>query len=370
MKTTSFSRGSYLDTGDERAFFISANGYDGFRSRHELLYHSKDFTRVFVILGGPGTGKSSLMRRIAEVGLECNASCEYIYCSSDPLSLDGIILEKGEQKIAVLDGTAPHVRAAHVPGAIDEILHLGECWDAVLLSSERNRILALQEAGGDAYARARRYLSLAGEASRALYREQEKILDMKKLRAAVERELRGARVSNTPSETVRYRTACGTNGIVHLNTFMRDAEVILVSDECGAGHQYLNAMREHLRAEGVHEWWHFPSCFDDEITEGIYLPKNKRLYLIDNGEKNQKKINIKRFVIKEREVVCRRHIRTLLHLREQMLEAACLSLSHAGTFHFLLEEIYGRAMDFGKKEGMTEALAERIRGMLGGSKRD
>ena len=94
MKSTSFSPGRTVKGSGERAFFISANGYGGFRTMQPIFYKSQEFERVFLIFGGPGTGKSSLMRKVASAAEGGGAVCEYIYCSSDIRSLDGVIITK------------------------------------------------------------------------------------------------------------------------------------------------------------------------------------------------------------------------------------------------------------------------------------
>ncbi len=46
-------------------FFLGANTPSGFVSRFDQLADAGDGWRLFVIKGGPGTGKSSLIRRAA-----------------------------------------------------------------------------------------------------------------------------------------------------------------------------------------------------------------------------------------------------------------------------------------------------------------
>lgn len=88
-------------------FFLGANTPQGFVSRYDQLADPADGWREFVIKGGPGTGKSTMMKRIAaEVGARCS-EIELIRCSSDVDSLDAVILPA--IKTAIADGTAPHV---------------------------------------------------------------------------------------------------------------------------------------------------------------------------------------------------------------------------------------------------------------------
>lgn len=84
-------------------FFLSANTSRGFCSFFDELQCNENW-QTYVLKGGPGTGKSSGLKRIAkEAG---TPETEYICCSSDPHSLDAVILHNKEASIA--DGTSPH----------------------------------------------------------------------------------------------------------------------------------------------------------------------------------------------------------------------------------------------------------------------
>ena len=47
---------------------------------------------IYILKGGPGCGKSTLMRRVGAWAEEAGLKTEYILCSGDPDSLDGLIL--------------------------------------------------------------------------------------------------------------------------------------------------------------------------------------------------------------------------------------------------------------------------------------
>ena len=105
-----------------KKYFAAANGYDGFISYFDKVFDPRDFTKIYILKGGPGTGKSSLMRKILTIAEGHGAICEAILCSSDKDSLDGIICKNGDKQIAVIDGTAPHERDTVLPGAVDELI--------------------------------------------------------------------------------------------------------------------------------------------------------------------------------------------------------------------------------------------------------
>ncbi|WP_312644245.1 hypothetical protein [Hydrogenoanaerobacterium sp.] len=89
-------------------FFLGANTPQGFVSRFDQLADPADGWRKFILKGGPGTGKSGLMKRLAaELSHRCN-HLELIHCASDINSLDAVIVP--DIKASIADGTAPHER--------------------------------------------------------------------------------------------------------------------------------------------------------------------------------------------------------------------------------------------------------------------
>ena len=70
-------------------FFASSNSSEGFKSYYPEVFARAN--RLYVIKGGPGTGKSSLMRRAAAAAEKKGFATEHYFCSSDPSSLDGVL---------------------------------------------------------------------------------------------------------------------------------------------------------------------------------------------------------------------------------------------------------------------------------------
>ena len=135
-------------------YFASANGYCGFRSYFKEVFCEENLSRLFILKGGPGTGKSTFMKRIVmELSGEVDR-CELILCSSDKESLDGVILSTKAGRVAILDGTAPHVLDPRFPGAVSEIVNLGEGWDGKRLSARRGEVIRLTHAKREAYSSA------------------------------------------------------------------------------------------------------------------------------------------------------------------------------------------------------------------------
>jgi hypothetical protein len=79
------------------------------------------------------------MRRIGDEMTERGYDIEHHHCSSDNGSLDGVVIPAFG--IALIDGTSPHVVDPRYPGAVDEIINLGEYWDEEKLRGSREQIL-------------------------------------------------------------------------------------------------------------------------------------------------------------------------------------------------------------------------------------
>ncbi|WP_066638277.1 PRK06851 family protein [Desulfolucanica intricata] len=142
--------------GRLKKVFPGGNTYKGFYSFYDYIIEP-DANRIFVIKGGPGVGKSTFMRKIGETMLEKGYDVEFHCCSSDNGSLDGVVIPA--LKIAMLDGTAPHVVDPKNPGAVDEILHLGDHWDQAGLLAHKAEILACNKETGRLFTRAYSYLA-------------------------------------------------------------------------------------------------------------------------------------------------------------------------------------------------------------------
>lgn len=89
-------------------FFLGANSGQGFQNLFHRFCQPEDFHDLIVLKGGPGVGKSTLMRTIGQAMEERGEEVEYLYCSGDPQSLDGVHIPR--IRTAIVDGTAPHGR--------------------------------------------------------------------------------------------------------------------------------------------------------------------------------------------------------------------------------------------------------------------
>lgn len=139
-------------------FFLGANSPEGFYSLYDG-FTDPAAERLFIIKSGPGSGKSTFMRLIAEENVRNGGGVEYIKCSGDPDSLDGVrLLEKG---FAFVDGTAPHVIEPTYSGSGDVYVDLSRFYDHGGIRAAHEKIMELTSAYKAKYADAYRLIRAA-----------------------------------------------------------------------------------------------------------------------------------------------------------------------------------------------------------------
>ena len=142
-------------------FFAASNSYDGFVSYFDEIFSPKKYEKIYILKGGPGTGKSNFIKNVLEKFKSQEITAEGILCSSDPNSFDGLILERNSKKIAIIDGTSPHATEPLYPGAVEKIINLGDSWNELLLKNNTQKIKELCDSKKTYYKNAYQYLSVA-----------------------------------------------------------------------------------------------------------------------------------------------------------------------------------------------------------------
>lgn len=131
-------------------YFAGGNTAKGFYSLYES--NLQGLERVFILKGGPGTGKSSLMQKIGNDWADSEFDIEFIHSPFDPNSIDGVVIPA--LSVGIVDGSSPHVIEPKAPGAVEELVNLGAAWDAQELRFQKGRILKLSGKINDAYQKA------------------------------------------------------------------------------------------------------------------------------------------------------------------------------------------------------------------------
>ena len=371
-----------LPTPRRAEFYASANSRAGFVGFFPELFSADRLQRLFILKGGPGTGKSTFMRAVAD-SVESYARARALqidttlyYCSSDIASLDGVALTNTATGagVAVIDGTAPHTADPQYPGAFDCIVNLGEHWDDEKLAAHLLPIRTLCAGKAQCFKNSYRMLEAAAQAEdcvRTMYSRgllYEKMQDsaarfaLKYLKAGEEG---GFRLLS------EYITSISAAGVHRLDAVIsRAPRIIAIRDRYMLGHQYLDLIIRHARALNQ-PVIRFPSPLDIKITEGVLFEATGELFITDAtgplpSERVFKTINMERFVDHELAAQCRQRVRFFKKCSAELLEGAVQQFAEAKELHARLEQIYTSCMDFEGEQRRREEIVGKIIGLLFG----
>ena len=339
------------------AWFAGANTEAGFRGSYGSIADEGRLDRLYIIKGGSGTGKSTLIRRLADAAEKNGFSAVRYLCGSDPDSLDAAVLGG---RIAVLDGTTPHTLDTRYPGAASEIIDVGRFWDAGMLEEAREEIETRCALKAAAYAGATRWLAAAekvGAEEKALANE---LFDRDKAAQAIRRlAAKRGKGPGREADIRRYDHAVTMRGRVRLSGLSDGAEkLFVVEDAYGTAQLFLPMLADALRDAG----W--------PLVVGLH-PLGGRITGVRAGScafsaghatGEGAVLRMTRFLLDGFGV--RSRMRLAAKIRESCLTEADAYLAEAARHHFALENIYRPAMDFDALRTRGDALRDEILGRL------
>ena len=356
-------------------FFLGANTPQGFVSRFDQLGSPADDWRLYVIKGGPGSGKSTMMKRVAEALSGGCDTVELIHCSSDADSLDGVILPR--HKISIADGTPPHPIEPRYPGAYETIVPVCSCWDADRLFARRYEVMEAANAVSSCHEYCVRFLTAAGSLLADTYRMALEVTDTAKIAryaaSFAAREL-GRPAVYRPKESVRFLSAVTNKGptLFSETASALASRIYFIDDEYGAASRLLLAA---LRSHALKAGFEVVSCYCPlapyDKLEHLFIPEaglglmtSNRFHSINLAP--QRTIHARRFCDIDHLKLRKKRISFNSRGAAQMLEQAAALLAEAKAKHDKLERFYIEAADFARVDAMTSDLVDAIRRNIAG----
>lgn len=339
--------------------FLGANTPDGFLSLFDELHDPDGGWRLYIIKGGPGTGKSTLMKRVAEEADRRGLYAERVYCSSDPASLDGVMIPS--LKVSVADGTAPHVLEPQFPGAVERTVDLGRYRDDDRLFADRTRVIALTRENAACHAAATRYLSAAAAGVREAAALTLRHTDLDRADAFTDRlalRLLG-QTSGAGEYRRRFLAAVTPEGIVtHPGTLAAAETALCFTDPTGiAASRILRRFADAAVGRGYAVTL-CPSFLSPAVGADAVLVHELSLALFAETAFTSfgvpaRHIRCERFVEKAAFAAVHNRYTLALKAARRFVADAVAEVRQAKAVHDRLEELYRDAMDFDgvKREG-------------------
>lgn len=349
-------------------FFLGGNTPRGFVSFFDELYNPYKTSGAYIIKGGPGTGKSTFMKKIADVLEKKGVAVERVHCASDPESLDGIIAPDIDFSMA--DGTSPHVLEPKFPGAAETIVNLGQFWNKELLCSNRDTIVRLTLENSLCHRRSSNYLSAAGsldsqtKALAGSFVRNEKIDSFVTRFAA--RELKKTSSKEPGRRYRRFLSAITPDGTVLFEETLRKlaCRIIALEDRYGVAASLIVSRIGDIAIRKGYDVIFCACPLDPTESEHIIIP-DLSLALVTIKKEHpftvapDRVIHCDRF-IREEIKECRQTLRLNIKLKSLLIDESVRLLSQARSTHDLLEVEYRKAMDFDALTEYTEEFINKL----------
>lgn len=346
--------------------FFAANSCDGFVSHFSDFFSVKEGYRVYIIKGGPGTGKSTFMKSVASKALSMGRNVIKSPCSSDPDSLDAVILE--DTKTVVLDGTAPHTVEPIYPGACENIINLGEFFDTEKLFENREKIKTLTDRNRIIHGIASGYLSAAGELLEKSAESAGKNIDYKKAekfaQTAAKKYLKQKRAGGKITE--RFLSGITPKGFYDFSQelYERSKKRIIIADNSYAVSSFiLGLIKNEAKKRGYNVTVYKNPFLPQMLTDSLEIEEAGLCVMSENAyihlHAPERRIRAGRFKSgfessgKRQETFSKR-------VFKELIGSAVNILKTAKQVHDELESCYISAMDFKSLEKYTDKKAAEI----------
>ena len=349
-------------------FFVGANSGDGFQNLFGQLVDLEDTYDFMVLKGGPGVGKNTFMRMIGQTMEQAGAAVEYLWCSGDPDSLDGVVLP--ELHCAIADGTSPHVLEPKYPAAVDRYVDLGRFYDLTAAKAAAEEVKAHTHDYQAAYVRAYRSLKAARQVELDTLTAVAQTFDAGRAERRVEgiiaRELRGRR-GRRGKTTRRFLGSITRKGYLwrfdSVDTLC--PKVYEFSDSWELAAPYLARLHEAATEQG----WDTILCMSPEApgqAEHLLIPGLGLAFVtsrpgMDYGKKPYRRIRLDAMAEPSGKARLRFQTRMTALLREEGITA----LKEAKASHDALEAVYNPYVDFDGVRALAALEAGRLLSYLG-----
>ena len=351
----------------KQLFFLGSTSASGFSSKFINLI-KKDGYYTYILKGGPGTGKSTLIKKICKEFDD--EDMEVYHCSSDVNSLDAVILNN--RRIIVVDGTSPHVFEAEFPGVYQEIVNLGMFWNKPLLLENGSQICSLFKENSRYHLLARRYIQASSSlnsnilsiTSSALLKEKEdKFTDN-----FINKNFVTGNCTGNPYE-FRQLSAFTSSGYTTLPVSDEYKTIILKDDNMAGANRFLKKLASAAAERKYNVIISMCSAVNEEVYEHLLIPQLRIAFISSNfinkiKPDNQTVINFDKFYDKKKISEKKVFISFNKKVIEKINTEVASTIDIALTVHNDLEKYYINSLDTKKLNSFSENFINEIKNKI------
>lgn len=354
----------------EKHYFLGSSTAEGFVGTvNEITDNTRN--TVCILKGTAGSGKSTLMKKIAEAFTDCEK--ELFFCSADPYSLDAVYIK--DKGFMIIDGTAPHCLDPVYPKAVQSIVDLGAYLETAPLRAKKSEIVDITDKYSTYHKRSRLILSAAASVISDVAATAASAIDYRRLGSFTSRTVKRLQSGRHKTEkkgliSHRQLSAITFNGY---STFIPRCQcVYLLNDSFGAAADiFLRSAAEQLSAAGFEVIVSRCLISKEKSYEHILIPELDTAFitsgfLSDTIIDNAKIINFKRFYtseISDKAKPARARVRFGRKAVRELLAECSKELKAAKAVHDKIEEYYILAADHDSLNRLAYKLISDIKSL-------
>ncbi|MBQ8165197.1 MAG: hypothetical protein IJZ94_05230 [Clostridia bacterium] len=348
--------------------FLGSNTGEGFKGFYGDLLSGSGFgyrnQSIYILKGGPGTGKSTFIKKVAAMLEKSDCDAELLLCSGDVKSLDGVSSKTGG--ITVVDGTNPHCIEPVCPGVRESIVNLGAFWNREVLKKYSDEIENLSEKKAIMYKKAYHYLAAANEINKERSGILNRCIDRRKMKLYGESFAEELIPKKDDAEVLgvkrrAFSTAVTSEGVFGAVPGMSDGElrgykIYCINSELGISCEpILDEVAEKAVSSGYDVDLYYCG-FDAGKLEHIVIPELNIAIVTSNEYHPYDKQNIEQEILPEGFLKssvtvsserCMDYDIGYAKIRfDELLERAFRALQKASGYHHSMEDYYIESMDF------------------------
>lgn len=346
-------------------YFLGTNSPFGFEGYFDNL-SGENF--CYILKGGPGTGKSTLMNGIAGEMEKRGEEVQFVHCSSDPDSLDAVVMKN--KKICIADGTAPHIIEPVYPGVTECIVNLGEGWNGRKLRENSEAIIRTANENKAAHSACVRLLKGAEVMIADSRRIQKSYIDEDKLNVYAQRLanrlLKKKKNHAAGKEHKLFLSAVTPKGIVFFGDTVKALakEIIVIDDSIG---EVSSVITDEIRRKALNMGYDVISAFCPMSPHGspehIIIPECSLAFVRSHcacRPDGSRTIHAKRFIDSDGLKKHRQRLAFNRKVRDELILQSVAVLKNAKKIHDELEGYYAPNMDFERVKKIRDRILGEI----------
>lgn len=346
----------------EKHFYLGANTPYGFYSYYDSLIDQRSANKIYCIKGGPGTGKSTLMKSVASEMLHRGFDVEMIHCSSDDDSLDAILIKKLD--VAFVDGTAPHIVDPKNPGAVDTVINLCNYWNEDGIRQNKLKIIDCGERIKRCFERAYNYLGAArklyDDTETELFKMYDEYAKESFFESVIYNELSRMPISyKAGSKRKLFASGITPSGVIsRLDTIFEGYKTYILK---GYTYDILLKTASYAALRGLDVEMYFCPLNPEKKCEHLLIPSLNIAFTTSNKYHSYEKGETYEFEIdkKSPQKSCD-IVKVNSELSDKLINMAIENIKEAKSIHDELEGYYIPNMDFSKIDNVKSKIIRQL----------